>query len=67
MNFPRPLILSANIEGHIMEQNNPPLKNANIATVPVVNNPSNIANTPRRPNVFSVRAGLSLPIKNPPI
>ena len=55
------------MEGHIIEQNKPPLKKAKIATVPLVYNPTNIAITPKRPNVFNVNAGLSFPIKNPAI
>ena len=33
MNFPSPLILKAKMEGHIIEQNNPPLKKAKIAGI----------------------------------
>ena len=60
-------MLNAKIDGHIIEQNKPPLKKAKIATLPVVNKPTSIAITPNKPNVFNVRAGLSLPIKNPAI
>ena len=67
MNFPKPFKLKANIEGHIMEQNKPPLRNANIATSPVVTNPIIIAVTPKIPNIFRVGAGRSLPIKKPAI
>ena len=67
VNLPSPLILNAKIEGHIIEQNKPPLKKAKIAIVPLVNKPTNIAITPNKPKVFNVRAGLSFPIKNPAI
>ena len=55
------------MDGHIIEQNKPPLRKAKIATVPLVNNPTSIAITPNNPNVFNVSAGLSFPIKNPAI
>ena len=60
-------MLSAKIEGHIIEQNNPPLRKAKIATVPVVYRPSIIAITPKSPKVFKVNAGLSFPMKKPAI
>ena len=60
-------MLKEKIQGHIIEQNKPPLKNAKIAIVPLVNKPISIAITPNKPNVFSVSAGLSFPIKNPTI
>ena len=65
--FPNPLILKAKIQGHIIEQNNPPLINANNAIYPLENNPINIAMTPNTPNIFRVEVGLSFPKKNPAI
>ena len=65
--FPRPLILRAKIEGHIIEQNNPPLKNANNAKLPDENNPTITDKTPKSPKILRVNAGFSLPIKKPPI
>ena len=65
--FPKPLILNANIDGHIIEQNSPPLKNANNAIWPLENNPISTEITPSRPNILSVKAGFSLPRKKPPI
>ena len=65
--FPKPWILKAKIEGHIIEQKRPPLKKANKAILPVVNNPTSIATIPKSPKILSVKAGLSLPAKNPTI
>ena len=65
--FPKPLMLNTKMHGHMMEQNSPPLRKANNATSPVVNRPNSIANPPNNPNTFSVKEGLSFPIKNPPI
>ena len=55
------------MQGHIIEQNNPPLINANNATYPLENNPVNIAVIPSTPNIFKVDVGLSYPSKNPAI
>lgn len=63
--FPKSCILKAKMEGHIIEQHKPPLKKANSAILPEVNNPINIAITPKKPNIFKVNAGRSLPAKNP--
>ena len=51
------------IEGHIIEQQRPPLKKANNAILPVVNNPISIASI-LNPKILSVKAGLSFPAKN---
>ena len=41
--FPNPLILKAKIDGHIIEQQRPPLKNAKRAIYPVLNKPISMA------------------------
>jgi hypothetical protein len=58
--LPRPATDRLKIQGHIMEQNKPPLRNAYIATVPVVSVPITIAAMPNKEKINSVRAGLSL-------
>ena len=63
--FPRPAILKVKIQGHIMEQNKPPDKNANKATLPWVKRPTNIPIRPSKLNIFRVVTGLSLAKKNP--
>ena len=65
--LPKPAILNVKIHGHIIEQNNPPDKNANNAKFPVVNKPISIPNIPRTLNIFSVLTGLSLAKKKPAI
>ena len=67
MYLPKPAILNVKIHGHIIEQNNPPDKNANNAKFPVVNKPISIPNIPRTLNIFSVLTGLSLAKKKPAI
>ena len=57
--FPIPLILNEKIQGHIIEQNKPPVKNANNAILPEANTPINIAITPNRLNIFIVVIALS--------
>ena len=61
--FPNPSIDRAKIQGHIIEQNNPPLINANNATYPLENKPTSIAIAPSTPNIFKVSEGLSFPKK----
>ena len=65
--LPNPLILKSKIQGHIIEQNNPPLINENNATYPLENNPVNIAIIPNNPNILRVDVGLSFAKKNPAI
>ena len=65
--LPKPLILNANIEGHIIEQKSPPVNKANKATDPEENNPIKIPIIPKRLNIFIVLIGLSFAIKNPKI
>src|SRR6266542_5181544 len=65
--FPRPAIDSAKIQGHIIEQNRPPLKNAYVDTIPVVNKPTTIAIIPKAANTNNMVAGFSCEIKNPAI
>ena len=67
MYFPNPWILKAKIQGHIIEQNSPPLIKANKATYPLENKPINIAIVPSTPNIFRVEVGLSFPKKKPAI
>ena len=55
--FPNPVIDNEKIEGHIIEQHNPPLMNAKVATVPVVHKPVSMNNTPNTPNTAKVRVG----------
>src|ERR1700759_3229172 len=55
--FPKPVIDKANIEGHMMEQQRPPLMNENVATLPVVNKPISMKITPNIPNTDTVRVG----------
>jgi len=62
--FPSPAIDKAKIAGHIIEQNNPPLKNAYIETIPVVNKPISIAIIPSVAKSKSVFAGFCSEIKN---
>ena len=51
----------------MIEQQRPPLRKANKAIFPVVNNPISIAIIPKNPKILSVKAGLSFPAKNPTI
>ena len=64
VNFPIPAIANEKIQGHMMEQKSPPLKNANTDTVPFVIKPISIANAPSDPKIKSVNAGFCLPNKN---
>ena len=50
-------MLNENIEGHIIEQNKPPLKKEKIAILPVVNSPKVIAAAPNKPKIFNVNDG----------
>merc|ERR1712078_817646 len=49
--FPKPVMLKENIQGHIIEQNKPPVKNANKAIFPDPNIPINIAIIPNALNI----------------
>ena len=60
MYFPKPVILSEKIHGHIIEQKRPPLKNANNAKFPEPKSPISMAKTPKALNIFNVATGLSL-------
>lgn len=51
----------------MIEQNKPPDKKANKATLPVDDNPIIMANTPSKLNILSVFTALSFAKKNPPI
>ena len=55
------------MDGHIIEQNRPPLKKANNAKRPELNKPIRTDAIPKKPNIFRVNAGFSFPKKNPPI
>lgn len=55
--FPRPFIANVKIQGHMTEQNKPPLKKQNSATVPEVNKPRVIINTAQSARTVSVLAG----------
>ena len=58
--FPRPVILNENIQGHIIEQKRPPVKNANKAISPEPNIPINMAITPSKLNIAMIFKALSL-------
>src|ERR1700741_1444116 len=58
--FPNPAIDKLKIDGHMIEQNKPPLNIAYTATGPVVKTPITIEATPNRLNNKSVFAGLYL-------
>lgn len=65
--LPRPVMLSVNMQGHIIEQNNPPDNNAYRANSPEANTPIPIPRIPNKLNIFKVLVGLSLARKNPQI
>ena len=58
--FPSPVILSEKMQGHIIEQNSPPVKNAKSAIFPEPNIPINIAIIPRELNIVIIFKALSL-------
>ena len=58
--MPSPLILKENIEGHIIEQNNPPLKKEYILTRPVFSMPHIIEAVASKLNTNNVFTGLSV-------
>ena len=58
--FPRPVILSEKMQGHIIEQNNPPVKNAKSAIFPEPKIPINMAIIPRELNIVMIFTALSL-------
>ena|ERR1017187_6359809 len=62
--FPSPAMARVKMQGHITEQNSPPLINENRASVPLVNRPSIIILADTQLKRVNVKAGLSLPIKN---
>ena len=57
--FPRPVMLSEKIQGHIIEQNNPPVRKANKAICPDPNIPTNIAITPKKLKIPIILRALS--------
>src|SRR5476651_2141789 len=61
--FPKPVMDSAKMDGHIIEQHKPPLMKEKVAKRPVVNKPVSIKAIPNKPNTASVRVGCCLPIK----
>ena len=65
--FPKPVILSAKIHGHMIEQNNPPDNKANKANCPEAKTPMTMPTIPRILNIFKVTIGLSFAKKKPPI
>ena len=65
--FPSPVILSAKIHGHMIEQNSPPESRANSANCPDAKTPINMPVMPRRLKIFKVAIGLSFAKKKPPI
>ena len=60
MYLPRFFILKAKIQGHIIEQHKPPLKNANNAIFPVEKIPIIMENKPRILNKVRVFCAFSL-------
>ena len=65
--FFKPVILNEKIHGHMMEQNNPPHKNAYILTSPVLKIPYIIEIVAKQLKINSVLIGLSFPNRNPRI
>ena len=65
--FPRPFILKSKMQGHIIEQNKPPLIKAYNATYPLLNNPINIDKIPKQPKILRVMEALSFAKKKPAI
>jgi len=61
--LPNPVIDKEKIQGQIIEQHSPPLRNAYIEIVPLVKIPIDIAVTPKILKIRRVRAGLSWLIK----
>jgi len=49
------------MDGHMIEQNKPPLRKAYKETRPSVSKPVSMAMTPRMPKVINVFAGFSCP------
>ena len=54
------MILSEKMQGHIIEQNNPPVKNAKSAIFPEPKIPINMAIIPRELNIVMIFTALSL-------
>ena len=57
--FFKSYILIAKMQGHIIEQKRPPLKNENNAIFPEEKRPIVIARKPSKLNIFNVNVGLS--------
>ena len=57
--FPKPVIAKAKMQGHITEQNKPPLIKEYNAKLPVLTKPMIIITQAVRLNIINVRAGLS--------
>ena len=57
--FPKPLMAKAKIQGHITEQNKPPLIKEYSAKLPVLTKPIIIMAQAVKLNIIKVRAGLS--------
>src|SRR4051812_19734488 len=65
--FPSPAMDKEKMQGHITEQNNPPLIKEYKAILPEVNNPISIIKAAMLPNNIMVKAGFSLARKKPAI
>src|SRR6266702_83181 len=55
--LPRPVIDRVKIEGHMIEQQRPPLMKANVEKWPTVSKPTTIARIPNKPNITRVLTG----------
>ncbi len=47
--FPKPAVANEKMQGHMIEQNKPPVKNAYTLSVPVLSNPMSMAIVPNVP------------------
>lgn len=61
--FPNPAVANEKMQGHMIEQNKPPLKNEYTLIWPMVIKPINIATVPRIPKIIRVKAGFCCPKK----
>lgn len=65
--FPNPAMESEKMQGHMTEQNNPPLMKLYKAIFPELNIPTNIISAAIEPNIIIVLAGFPPERKNPTI